>query len=330
MDASLKQRLVGAVVLVALAVIFLPMLVKGPAPDSGVSNVSMRIPAEPADESKPAGSADTVSQDLPLVAPAAAGAGGVSGMPTSVPEPAPDAAAKPAPNAPLAAVAAGNFAVSFGSYANAADADKVIAALRAAGLPGYRDMVTIAGKSAQRVRIGPFADRAMAESARLRSANVSTTVGAKVLALDADAVQAATESKALPAMPAEQPAAKPVVPQAPAVPTSTSEPKPAVKADTKPATTETPKVEPPASKPANPAGTGFVVQIGAFASAVDATAQRDALRKAGFNAFTDTVPGASGTLTRVRVGPVISRAEAEALKARLHQAGKDGMIRPHP
>jgi cell division septation protein DedD len=51
MDTSLKQRLVGAVVLVALAVIFLPMLVKGPAPDSGVSDVALDVPAEP----KPAG-----------------------------------------------------------------------------------------------------------------------------------------------------------------------------------------------------------------------------------------------------------------------------------
>jgi cell division septation protein DedD len=34
-DTPLKQRLIGAIVLVALAVIFLPMLVKGPAPDSG-------------------------------------------------------------------------------------------------------------------------------------------------------------------------------------------------------------------------------------------------------------------------------------------------------
>jgi len=38
MDSRLKQRLVGAAVLVALAVIFLPMLVQGPAPDSGVSD----------------------------------------------------------------------------------------------------------------------------------------------------------------------------------------------------------------------------------------------------------------------------------------------------
>ena len=41
METALKQRLVGAMVLVALAVIFLPMLIKGPAPESGVGDVSL-------------------------------------------------------------------------------------------------------------------------------------------------------------------------------------------------------------------------------------------------------------------------------------------------
>ena len=74
-----------------------------------------------------------------------------------------------------------------------------------------------------------------------------------------------------------------------------------------------------------------MVQIGAFASAQDAAALRDAMRKSGFNAFTDTVPSERGTLTRVRVGPVMTRAEADALKAQVKaKTGKDGMVRPHP
>ena len=133
MDSSLKQRLVGAVVLIALAVIFLPMLVKGPAPDSGVSDVPLGIPGEPK-------AADTTTRDLPLI---------------------------------------------FGSYASAADADKVIAALRSAELPAYREAVQLAGRDAQRVRIGPFTDHAMAEAARLRAAQVNDGVGAKVVVLDA-------------------------------------------------------------------------------------------------------------------------------------------------
>lgn len=322
MDTSLKQRLVGAAVLVALAVIFLPLLVKGPAPDSGVSDVSLRVPPEP----KTPG--DSVTQDLPLVTPAAAPAGGVSGMPDAMPT-ASDAPAAEA--APLAAVAAGGFAVSFGSYASAGDADKVIAALTAAGLPGYREVVTLGDRQAQRVRIGPFADRATAESARLRAGQVRSDVEAKVVALDAAATAApagptpAAETRPAPAAPKieAKPLAKPEL--AKPEPTKAEPAKP-----TKPVAAPLAKPEPPQAKPANPAGTGFVVQIGAFSSAPDALAQRDALRKSGFNAFTDSVPGPNGTLTRVRVGPVMTRAEADALKAKLKAAGKDGMIRPHP
>ena len=63
MDTALKQRLIGAVVLVALAVIFLPMLIKGPAPDSGVSDVPLAVPASPNGEFE--------TRELPLVAPGA-------------------------------------------------------------------------------------------------------------------------------------------------------------------------------------------------------------------------------------------------------------------
>ena len=79
MDSSLKQRLVGAVVLIALAVIFLPMLVKGPAPDSGVSDVPLGIPGEPK-------AADTTTRDLPLIEPGTAPKGGAVGMPEATPE----------------------------------------------------------------------------------------------------------------------------------------------------------------------------------------------------------------------------------------------------
>lgn len=323
MDASLKQRLVGAAVLVALAVIFLPLLVKGPAPDSGVSDVSLRVPPEP----KPADG--MVTQDLPLVAPAAAPADGVSGMPMAEPG---DVAAEPAPAAatPLAAVAAGDYAVSFGNYANAADADKVIAALQAAGLPGYREAVALAGKQAQRVRIGPFADRAMAESARLRATQVRTDVDTKVVVLDAATPAEAPASAAAPppeAAPVPKVEAKPAA----QAPVAKPEQKPAAKPETpKPAATVA-KPEPPVSKPANAAGTGFAVQVGAFADATAAGALRDKLRAAGFNAFTDTVNTDAGRRTRVRVGPAMTRAEADVLKAQVKaKAGIDGMVRPHP
>ena len=331
MDSSLKQRLVGAIVLIALAVIFLPMLVKGPAPDSGVSDVPLDIPAEPR--------ADAMTRDLPLTEPGATPQGGAVGMPVATPD---AANAEPAQGGLFPAIAAGDYAVSFGSYGSAADADKVIAALRSAELPGYREVVRLNGREAQRVRIGPFADRAVAEAARLRAAHVNDTVGAKVVVLDADAATAAPAStavaapppaavktQALPPPPATKPVATaPAQTTKPAAPAPAPVPKPVAPAPAKPVATAPPA---PAAKPADTSKTGFAVQVGAFAATNEAMALRDKLRGAGFNAFTESVRTDKGTLTRVRVGPAMTRAEADQLKASVQaKLGIAGIVRPHP
>ena len=87
MDTALKQRLIGAVVLVALAVIFLPMLIKGPAPDSGVSDVPLAVPTSPE------GGFET--RELTLVTPGNAPDGGAVGLNGTAPAP----VAVPAPSA---------------------------------------------------------------------------------------------------------------------------------------------------------------------------------------------------------------------------------------
>lgn len=328
MDSSLKQRLVGATVLVALAVIFLPMLVKGPAPDSGVSDVSLEIPAEPN------GDTATDSVDLPLMPGAGMPEGGVVGMPAT--QRSIDAAVSQRDGL-FPSTAAGDYVVSFGSYATPGDADRVIAALASAELPAYREASKANGREVQRVRIGPFADRAVAESARLRAGHVSDTVDSKVFVLDADPALPVTAKVATAPAPAPTkpetlaPVVKPVTPPAAAT--------------TKPVATSTPAVPPPPAAPtaalpapasvAKPAAdtskTGFAVQVGAFTAAADATALRDKLRGAGFNAFTDTVKTDKGVLTRVRVGPAMNRAEADALKVSVKaKLGIDGMVRPHP
>ena len=58
---------------------------------------------------------------------------------------------------------------------------------------------------------------------------------------------------------------------------------------------------------------------------------RDKLRAAGFSAFTEQVSTDKGSLTRVRVGPVVSRSAAEQLQAQVKaKTGVDGIVRPHP
>ncbi|WP_166208905.1 SPOR domain-containing protein [Cognatiluteimonas telluris] len=327
MDSRLKQRLVGAAVLVALAVIFLPMLVQGPAPDSGVSNVPLSMPDTPR--------VDVETRDLPLVAPGQAPEGGAVGMATapattaassapaaasSIASPATTATTPPATTAAApatapatsvrsaaaalpATTAAGDYAVAFGSFSTIAAADRIVAALRSAQLPGFRQATTANGKPAWRVRIGPYATRAEAESARLRATHVRDDLGAQVVTLDAagdvapDASTPPATSKPSAAKPATV-AAKPVTTAAPGITTHT---------------------------------TGFALQLAAYSKPEDANALRDRLRAAGFSAFTETVRTDKGALTRVRVGPVATRTDATLLKDEVKaKLGLDGVVRPHP
>lgn len=325
MDTPTKQRLVGAAVLIALAVIFLPMLVRGPAPDSGVSDVPLEIPNQP--------SSGIETRDLPLVSPQAgeAGALGPAAAPADDRLPTVDTADADATAEPMQppSVAGGDYAVHFGSYASRADASTIVGQLRGSQLPGYSEQTTLNGRSAWRVRIGPYATRADAEAARLRAAHVRDDVGARVVVLDAGTATSAGTTA--PAASASQPVAKP----APAavvtepLPAETSAPKPAAPPVTT-APAQTPKPAAPASAPAA-SGTGFAVQVGAFGNATEAGKLRDRLRAAGFTAFTETVNSDKGALTRVRVGPVLSRAEADQLRAQLSaKAGVSGIVRPHP
>ncbi|MGY0651571.1 SPOR domain-containing protein [Luteimonas sp. A537] len=366
MDSGLKQRLIGAAVLIALAVIFLPMLVQGPAPDSGVSDLSLHVPDAP--------SGEYVTRDLPLVAPSATSSAGLLAddgslatvdtataapqgdaraedaadlasdvdvaplaegdaadvaplpaqeRPATQPEPLapqrPVAAAGPAPEAPLparpeppkpepskpepatpparlpAATAGGDYAVNFGAYGSRADAGTVVNRLRQSNLPAYVEETRVGDRDAWRVRIGPYASRADAESARVRAGSIGSRATAAVVALDA----------AAPASSGGSAASRP------------------------PAPTAAPSA--PAPAPTTAAGTGFSVQLGAYGNASEANALRDRLRAAGIGAFTETVQTDKGTLTRVKAGPVVTRGEADQLKARVKSNFNiDGLVRSHP
>ncbi|WP_454829717.1 SPOR domain-containing protein [Pseudoxanthomonas wuyuanensis] len=328
MDTALKQRLIGAIVLVALAVIFLPMLIKGPAPDSGVSDVPLDVPPAPAGQYE--------TRELPLVAPGDAPGNGALGMPAATAPAAAQQSPDPAAGQALPPTgAAGNYAVSFGAYASIADADAVIARLRQSQLAGYREETTINGRTAYRVRIGPYLDRAAAESARLQAVKVRSDVNAQVIALDA--AIAAAPAASLPAAPtAAVTEPEPAKHAAPAPKPAESKPAAPRPVATQPvATAPKPAEAPPAKAPPATAlaaaSVGFAVQLGAFSNAADANALRDRVRGGGFSAFVEQVNTDKGTLNRVRVGPVASRADAERLKAQVAvKFGIDGMVRPHP
>jgi cell division septation protein DedD len=317
-------------VLIAIAVIFLPMLVKGPAPESGVRDVPLDIP-------KASDQPQANIQELPLGEPGALPASGATGFDDTT-------ATVDAQDVAPAAVAAGDYAINFGNYGSAGDAQKVIAALEQSGLRAYSDAVNAGNKPAFRVRIGPYASREAAEAARIDAARVNPSVKTEVVALNAVATESikpasapAASTPPVVAAVAESPNAKPVVAEVPKpAPAKTETVKPQV---TKPAASETktqtavvekPPVAKPVEKPAA-SSTGFAVQLGAFANPDEAQKLRDRARAAGFSATTESVKTDKGVLTRVKLGPTSTRQSADAMRASAQsKLGVAGVVRSQP
>ena len=301
MESSLKQRLIGAAVLVALAVIFLPMLLDGPAPEPGTEAVTLDIPAPPG--------RDFETRTLPLEPPApvasdSAGAvaaeqvvtvdanapARVDALPendsVTMPVPAAEAPAEAAgrsatPTEAVAGVASapqppparsdGRFVVNLGSFANIGNARSLLQRLKTAGIAAYSESIQIDGKPALRLRAGPFAGRGDAEAARMAAQRVQPGLAASVATLD------------------------------------------------------------PATPAAADARTGFALQVGAFRERTDANALRERLAGGGLAAFIDDVNTDEGRLYRVRIGPETQRSRAEALKETVKQRFQlDGLVVTHP
>ena len=70
-------------------------------------------------------------------------------------------------------MAAGDYSVTAGTFGNRANADALVARLKSSGLPAYIEAAQVNGQSATRVKVGPFANRAAAEAARVRTAAIS-------------------------------------------------------------------------------------------------------------------------------------------------------------
>lgn len=177
MDVLLKQRLVGATVLVALGVIFVPLILEGP---SQTLVPEMEALPEPEDqvisaplESFPAPDAIPAEPDTAIILtdpqPAAVSeAPAEPAQPVAEPEPEPEPVAaapepetKPAKSAPL-----GSWVVQMGSFSSEQNARRLRDKLRKNGFVTQVEKARIDGKQRFRVRVGPFLERAEAEQSR--------------------------------------------------------------------------------------------------------------------------------------------------------------------
>ncbi len=343
MDYTLQKRIIGAIILIIAAIVFVPMLLDGPG-QAGTETVDLGIPEpggdgmrtevvpldaplpaprvpnefevmpDPAGESANAAS-DSSSSSFPDIAaaePRFPAPEIVNGVPAAqVPEAASPILDEPGtPGSEYAADTSGRWHVTLGSYANAGNAQRLVADMRRAGLPARAETVTLAGKPAQRVRIGPYADRVRAEAARLAVASRRNDVTPALVQDDSASADAVSTTPP------------------PATGTSPAGDAPIATAPTTPAVPAS-QVAPAAPLPRD--ARGWVVQIGAFSKVDEANEQVTKLRTAGFAAFVDRLDAPAGTLHRVRVGPEAQRAGADRLQVSLRESlAVEGVVMRHP
>lgn len=169
MEIGLKERLIGAIVLVILGVIIIPFFLKGSSPDSGVTQ-SVTLP--------PSGATSAPQQYTMALTPAAGTI--VAAVPTTQ-APAPAApAAKPVVHAIQRTADApapqGKWLVQAGSYGSEANAAKVAHTLEQHGYHASVSRFSKGGQTYFRVRVGPYTDRSAADKA---ATAVAQTYGGK-------------------------------------------------------------------------------------------------------------------------------------------------------
>jgi DedD protein len=188
MDRRVKERLVGASILVALIVLIVPELLSGPTPSAvsptppvsapePIRNVTVDL--APSKAMVPAAEVAIASSARPPDSPngkaaggdttsgASAGAAAAPTVPLETAAPPPTSAAAAAKPAMVGHA----WAVQLGSFASRDNADKLLRQLRAQGFSVFILSGGSGSSLRYRVRIGPMADRGAAaqEVAKLKS-----------------------------------------------------------------------------------------------------------------------------------------------------------------
>jgi len=305
MEKHIKERLVGAVVLVAIVVIVVPELLTGPRD---------RMPAPPpAEVVAPVRTVtidlDTGAQRDALAADRIGDVPPVSGTPaTGAPQDGlPRGTVDRAADAPASADAP--------TDSNATTAPPTSSTASSAPAVAMDPKPASGGAAAPKPAAESTADAARRSEAAVSAAAAVSTPASKPPAKTETVAKAPAASK-----PAD----------APKTGTSAARPATAESAGT-PKVAESKPVAParPAA-PATSASEGWVVQLGSFASRPNAERLAAELRSKGYAGFVSEFRGSGRVLYRVRVGPEQDRSRAEAIAQRLARDGKKGSVAPHP
>lgn len=198
MDRALKERIIGAIVLVAAVVLVVPVFLDGPPEDGGIVSERISLPGQQSDgtrtvvldrdrsdpvpeEQAPAPRQTTAAPAASPVEAEATSGGPERSAPTQTadtrppaPEPVPEAdtmTEEPAAQ-PRTRSSTGMWAVQLGSFSNEANAERLAADLRQQGFAAFLSKLATDNGELHRVRVGPQRDREAAETmlARLERA----------------------------------------------------------------------------------------------------------------------------------------------------------------
>jgi DedD protein len=319
MDSGLKKRLLGAVVLIALAVIFVPMLLPGHS-NSGSQSVSMKIPPEPSGE---------LQTRILQVGPDAASAGS-SAQATLVdpdhvatldlsdhaaqPRPAASSLPIPATNAPVTSAPVASAPVAAptsASVAQAPTASNVVSAPEVAKAPpaASADAEPLPGGAGAAVgtiytvNLGVYANHASADKLVAKAKQNGFSALATPETLQGKSV---TRVRVGPFHTrAEAEAARLKLKDIERVSMTVE------------AGTVDQNGDAPSSAIAAGRSGAWAVQLAAFSDESSANKLRDRLRGQGFDGYVDSVKTSKGKLWRVRAGPFATRNVAEATRGQI-------------
>jgi DedD protein len=301
MDKALKQRLVGASVLIALAVVVLPMLLSG-QPDNQQETRSIEVPPKPSELSFetrrfPVGDQ---TNGQPSIAESTTGPEVSSGPPAetgkelslpvqsdessvepesrvaSQPDPVEVQVLPPEPESAPELIEdeiqkPGRYLVQVASFSTTANANRLSSRLKVDGLDVIMDTIEAAVGILHRVRVGPYDQIEQANDAMTLIRSRTPDVNPRVIDLRPD------ESA-------------------------------------------------PVTDPSDPL-VRWVVQVGSFENQANAENLVVQLRSTGFSAYTIAVTENSRTRYKVRVGPEIERQSAVSIAADIRNKLRlDGMV----
>ena len=196
MERALKERIIGAVVLVVFVVLVVPIFLDGPPEDGEIVTQSVLLPGqedqktqtvvldrdrtEPvpaASQPSPAPTQQTREEPVrqqPASETPAPVVEQREEAPAPVQEPVTEPAREPerAAPEPVAASTTGMWAVQLGSFSNKENADRLASNLRKQGYAAFISEVSTGSGQMHRVRIGPQKDRPSAEQMAARLAKV--------------------------------------------------------------------------------------------------------------------------------------------------------------